>query len=208
MDIFYNMHFYRALRNTDTRNNWCPQCVPCLQWRIVPYEIIWWVNYKLTIKVHMLGYKFSWCILILDDTPLWCPITHVDCAMQQGHSVKWDRFVSTLHMLHHMQHSIAFWNCPEYKCLASKVLVLSLTVVSYNPIHNSWTMEIIKVWWFHWAMQQDTTKPHLKHKKSVSASTEIRRFWQKHCAKTPRYHLKNVSMSGENISRCFQWLFL
>ena len=114
MNIFYNMHFYRALRNTDTRNNWCPRCVPCLQRGIVPYEIIWWVKYKLTIKVHMRGYKFSRCILFLDDTPLWCSITH---------PVKWNRFVSTLHMLHRMQHSIPFWKCPEYKCLASKVLV-------------------------------------------------------------------------------------
>ena len=40
MDIFYDKHFYRALRNTDTRNNWCPRCVPCLQREIVPYEII------------------------------------------------------------------------------------------------------------------------------------------------------------------------
>ena len=103
MDIFYNMHFYRALRNTDTRNNWCPRCVPCLQRGIVPYEIIWWVKYKLTFKVHMRGYKFSWCILILDDTPLWRPITHVDCAMQQGHSVKWDRFVSTPYIMNTVQ---------------------------------------------------------------------------------------------------------
>ena len=97
-------------------------------------------NTSLPSKVYMMrGYKFSWCILILDDTPLCCPITHVDCAMQQGHSVKWDRSVSTLRMLHRMQYSIAFWKCPEYRCLASKVLVWSLTVVSYNPINNSWT---------------------------------------------------------------------
>ena len=102
MDIFYDKHFYRALRNTDTRNNWCPRCVPCLQRGIVPYEIIWWVKYKLTIKVHMRGYEFSWCILILDDTLLWCPITHVDCAMQQGHSVKLGQIcVHTAHVASH-----------------------------------------------------------------------------------------------------------
>ena len=53
-------------------------------------------------------------------------------------------------MLHRMQYSIAFWKCPECRCLASKVLVWSLTVVSYNPINNSWTMEVIQVWWLHW----------------------------------------------------------
>ena len=38
MDIFFYMHFHRAIRNTDTRNNWCPRCVPCLQRGIVAYE--------------------------------------------------------------------------------------------------------------------------------------------------------------------------
>ena len=128
---------------------------------------IWWPRSGVCIYQIVTGMTSVVGVLsthlVLDDTSLCCPITHVDCAMQQGHSVNWDRSVSTLRMLHRMQYSIAFWKCPEYRCLASKVLVWSLTVVSYNPINNSWTMEVIQVWWLHWAMQQDTTKPHLKH---------------------------------------------
>ena len=74
--------------------------------------------------------------------------------------------------------------CPHCACwIACSILFHSRNVQNTNmpskwsfgvifdrsvlkPFHKSWTMEIIQVWWLHWATQQETIKPHLKHKKN------------------------------------------